>query len=393
MRNKSRFSKNEVDKFEINEDSDYYSEYRGFYPKNAEELSKKRSWNNISGSLSKIIWDWKLWIAKGYLVMLVGASGIGKSILLLRLCGCYTDGWNWLDGTKFEGEKGMVLWCEGEAAQSLNLSRAKLMGLDTSKLLMLFDDPFKDFDMENVEHNRALSDLAQNPNIKLIVIDSYSGVHAGDENSSEMNRNISFLAKLARDTQKPIILTHHLRKKGQFEGNVVNLDRVRGSSAIVQTARVIIAIDQPNPKSSVKRLNVIKNNLSVYPKPIGFRITDKGVQLLSAPQEPGTKSELDRCKVFLIHFLANGPVDAEAGKKAAEDEGLAQRTLDEAKKQLGVLSKKIGGSKGKWQWSLPGSDEDPCLPDFSGPQIPPNIPELPDSIGQLEPSIIGTIPF
>jgi hypothetical protein len=286
-------------------------------------------------------------------------SGIGKSMVLLRICGCYTNGWNYPDGSPYIGETGMVLWCEGEAAQSLNLIRARAMGLDTSKMLSLFDDPFIDLNMENRKHNMELARLAKFDAVKLVCVDSYSGVHAGDENNSDMNQNIKFFAKLARDIQKPIILTHHLRKKGQSEQNVITLDRVRGSSAIVQTARIVIAIDQPDPTSSIKRLNVIKSNLSAFPKPIGFKITGRGIEFLPAPTEPVTVTELDRAREFLLRILANGPVDADEITKLAKDEELTERTLDTAKSVLQIRSVKVGGSDGKWQWRRPGPLEPP----------------------------------
>jgi energy-coupling factor transporter ATP-binding protein EcfA2 len=366
-----------TDKFELEEDFSHLTDEKDEYlPEDPKELSLSRSWENISEQHYSTKWDWNQWIARGYLTMVVGMSGIGKSNLLLRICGCYTNGWDWPDGSKYIGKKCFVLWCEGEAAQSLNLTRAKNMGLDISRILTPFSDPFIDFDMEKVQHNRALSNLAHHKEVGLIVLDSYSGIHAGDENSSDMNRNIYFLARLTRDTQKSCILSHHLRKKGQFEGNIVTLDRVRGSSAIPQTARVVIAIDQPNPKSPIKRLNVIKSNLSAFPKPIGFKINEKGVQFVSAPLEQVKKSELGHCKYFLSKLLANGPVDAEVGLKAADDEGLGKRTLDEAKKQLGIITKRIGGSDGKWQWSLPGQEDMPDLPVISGPQVPPGMPVI-----------------
>ena len=47
--------------------------------------------------------------------------------------------------------------------------------------------------------------------------------------------------RLARDTGKPVLCTHHLRKKGLQDGEAVTLDRLRGSSATVQTARLVWA--------------------------------------------------------------------------------------------------------------------------------------------------------
>jgi len=355
--------KNKFDLTEGNANLSLEFEVESCKPKNFKEISEMYSWNNISAVHSRLDWCWQYWVARGYLTMLVGMSGIGKSSILLRLCGCFTNGWDYPDGSPYLGKKGMALWCEGEASQGLNLSRAKNMGLDTGRLLSLFRDPFIDFDMENNSHNKQFVQMASLPEVQIICIDSYSGVHAGDENHADMNQNTNFLAKVARDLRKPIILTHHLRKKGQFEKNIVDLDRVRGSSAIIQTARTVIAIDHPNLNSSIKRLNVIKSNLSAPPKPIGFKITEKGIVFSQPPIEIVAKKELDRAKEFLLRTLANGPAYADEITKLAKDEGIAERTLVSAKSLLHIQSKRVGGSNGKWQWRL-RDPSDPPLPPF-----------------------------
>lgn len=362
-----RDQKKFVDKFNTddpleNTDWGYGIELDALHNLTSRELINGYSWNNLSSIKTNVDWFWNNWIPYGYVTMLVGESGIGKSTLLLRLAGCVTEGWDLPDGSPYTGVKGLVLWCEGEASQALNLERASKMGINSRSMLSLFTDPIQDFDMEENSHNRQLAAMASREEVKLIVIDSFSGVHAGDENSAEMNRNINFLAKIARDTGKPIIITHHLRKKSQFEKNAVGIDRVRGSSAIVQCARSVIAIDQPDLRSPVKRIISIKSNLSAKPDPIGFRIADQGITFEKAPIQIIAKSELEKSREFLEKVLKDGPVDADVVNQKAVEAGLSKRTLDTAKNSLGVKSNRIGGSDGKWQWELPDPNEPRSIP-------------------------------
>ena len=121
IRNKlPKASKNGHQKFDFRDLVDFSDEEGQTAPGN---------WSALDGTLKPIEWDWPLWLAKGVLTMLSAKSGIGKSLLVLRIAGCYLNGWPWPDGTPFTGERGSILWCEAEAAQALNLERAKAWGL------------------------------------------------------------------------------------------------------------------------------------------------------------------------------------------------------------------------------------------------------------------------
>ena len=94
------------------------------------------TWADLDAVMGPIEWDWKNWLARGFLNISVGMTGEGKSYLALRICGSYLLGWDWPDGTPFTGKQGSVIWCEAEAAQAINLSRAKRMGLPLIEFLV-----------------------------------------------------------------------------------------------------------------------------------------------------------------------------------------------------------------------------------------------------------------
>ncbi|HHR85912.1 MAG TPA: hypothetical protein ENL23_06155 [Candidatus Acetothermia bacterium] len=132
---------------------------------------------------------------------------------------------------------------------------------------------------------------------------------------------------------------------------VVTLDRLRGSSAIVQPARVVLALDSPNRSDpNLRRLSQVKNNLAKYPNPIGLEITDTGIFFKAAPEPPSLKKEIDRAQDFLIELLEKGPVSSTQVLKATKSAGFSKKTSDRAKKQLGVISKR---KNDQWYWSLP----------------------------------------
>ena len=54
-------------------------------------------------------------------------------------------------------------------------------------------------------------------------------------------------------------------------------------------------------------------------------------------------------------LLAEGPVPSTKAKAYCQEAGIAPRTLDRAKKQLGVLARpRLDGEQKRWVWELPG---------------------------------------
>jgi len=309
------------------------------------------TWKKAAELLGPIEWEWTSWLPKGMLTILAGESGAGKSALALRLAGCFIEGWNWPDGQLFKDNPGAVLWVECEAAQALNLERAKKWGLPLDKLITPLNDPLADVDLSKPDNIAMLAVAALRDDIRLIIIDSLRGMHRGDENSSDSMTIIKWLAELARDTNKPIMLTHHLRKRGMFDNEGVEIERLRGSSAIVQTARLVWALDTPDiNQKERKRLQVIKSNLAKFPDPVGMDIDDQGVNFGEAPEPPRIETTAEKAADLLLALLSDQPMRASELQNEVEGAGISWISAKRAKAKLGIHSiKKDDG----WYWGLP----------------------------------------
>jgi putative DNA primase/helicase len=322
-------------------------------------MVKPTTWLDMESRVSDVSWAWELYLPNGFVTMVAGRSGSGKSSVVLRLCGCFTEGWDWPDGTPFTGEKGSVLWCEAEAAQAINLGRAKKYGLDLGKILTPFDDPLNDINLSNPIHKKRLREKAFLPQVKVIVIDSLKGANTSVENDSQIFEIVKFLAELSRDTGKVVILIHHLRKKGLGEDDNVTLDHIRGSSAITQTPRMVWAINSELDGSKENTFQVIKSNLGEFPPAIGFQITEDGVEFFEPTKSSGKHSQVREAEKILKDILHNGPYPARDIEILASKKGIAMRTFNEAKKNLGIQSKRIGGRNGFYVWILPPNQSEP----------------------------------
>ena len=315
---------------------------------------KPSTWADLSEILGPVTWSWERWLPDGMLTILAGEPGSGKSALALRLAATFTDGRDWPDGRSYAGQIGNVLWVECEAAQAINLNRAQKWRppIQLDHFLGPLGDPISTVHLDDPNGQLAVKRSALRPDVRLIVVDSLRGAHRGDENSSETAEVMIWLAELARDSGKPVLVIHHVRKRSaRDETGLVTLDRLRGSSAIVQPARVVLALDSPDPTNpSLKRLSEVKNNLAAFPDPIGLEITDTGLSFGLAPEAPVFEKQMDRAIDFLRELLANGPVPSTEVQAAGETAGFSIKTLNRAKGKLGAASER---KDDQWYWTLP----------------------------------------
>ena len=312
------------------------------------------TWADLAKHLPAIQWEWPGWIPRGLLTLLVGASGEGKSALALALAACVTQGRQWPDGTPVRNP-GAVVWAETESAQAVNLDRAQAWKLPLDRIHMpRVNDILETIQLDTAEGWASLEEVCRRPDVRLVIVDSLSGAHRRDENSAEIRDLLTRLASLAQAAGLAVVVVHHLRKRGLFDGGKVDLDRVRGSSVIVQWARVVLAIDRPNAEYEPDRVRLcqIKNNLARFPEPLGFEITDAGVHFGEAPQEPKAETQLDKATDLLKALLAREPVPSTRLQEEAEGAGVAWTTLKRAKEILGVVAVR-DGKTGRWSWALP----------------------------------------
>jgi|GEM_PF-2074681 len=317
---------------------------------------KPTTWADMEKLIGPISWRWRGWLPNGFVTLLVGESGMCKSQVALHIAKCCTTGEHWPDGTSFNGEPGTALWGEAESAQALNLSNGKAWDISLERFYTPFKDPMMAIELDKIEHQAEIERLAFLPEVKIIIVDSLRGAQRKDENSSEAAQCVFWLASLAMKTGKPVLLLHHLNKPPQDETGRININRIRGSSAIVQPARVIWAVDKPDPQSERRRLYVIKNNLCKFAPPIGITITDYGLQFCDSPREPRKLTLVDRGKEFLQALLSEKPLTPKEIFDKGKDLGFSDKTIRTAAEKLQVVYHRKGfGSGSEYLWSLPSN--------------------------------------
>lgn len=232
----------------------------------------------LDDHLGDVQWLWHNWLAMGFLTLLVGEPGTGKSMLALDIIKRVIQpelGWPLSPAPAPNGhglpKREYVVWVETEASQQMLRQRSASMGLLRDHLIIPpfeGNDLMSQPDMGSEEHKRILQEHIAGARPKLVVVDSLGGAHSRGENRIEDVRPmLDYLARLSRDYQFSMLGIHHLRKRGPQEDWGAALERVRGSTAFIAYPRVVLGLDTM-PASDALKWAVIKSNIGRKPTPI-----------------------------------------------------------------------------------------------------------------------------
>ena len=316
------------------------------------------TWEQQAAIVPQISWLWRPWLPMGMLSMCVGASEIGKSALSMMMARSVIGGSSWPDGT--EGPAGgLVVWYDTENAEAINHERARKWGVRLDMVLVpqLNHDPLSDVDLMEADGWAAFEMAVRTQGVRLVIVDSLGGAWL-DENDARVKTLVKRLGALARDAQVAILIVHHPRKLHLGEHDILTLDRVRGHSGIVQFARVIWALEKPDPGIDVVRCKVIKSNLGSKPESFGFEFNEGGLTWEEAPEEIKQETQADKAADLLKALLKDGPRPAQDIYDEGNGAGLSQMALKRAKKVLRIVSVRKAD---RWIWSLP--TREPYIPE------------------------------
>lgn len=183
--------------------------------------------------------------------------------------------------------------------------------------------------VENEAIVKQLTDLASDPECKLLILDPLIDVHDVDESDNpQMNFVLKILKKIAKEAKVALVTMHHVSKTNdRQEQRIGNADISRGASAIINKVRIAFTLlnasekdcsdygFQDHERNLWARMDDAKMNLSLAMlKPTWFRRV--GVRLLTGdvigviqyqPVEKNHQFMRNRvAELFLSHMLIQG---------------------------------------------------------------------------------------
>lgn len=319
----------------------------------------------------EVSWLWAGRLPLGRLSLLVGRPGEGKSFATLDWAARVSTGRDWPDGSSCEVGSVLLVSAEDDPGDTIR-PRLDAHDADPSQIHMLKGIYAHDkngkliegaFTLANIEALRQA--IATIGNVRLIVIDpigSYMGGKVDAHRDNEVRGVLAPLAALAQESNAAVVLVAHQRK-----GKAVNPDDMTlGSTGFVGLARSVLHLMRDPDDEDRRLLLPGKMNLAVPAPGLAFTIEGEPARVQWASdtvsitaaevlaKSSGGSSAGDKARDWLRDVLSDGPLASNEIKKMAEQDGLAWRTIERAKKQIGVRAMREGfGKGGRSLWAMP----------------------------------------
>jgi hypothetical protein len=210
------------------------------------------------------------------------------------------------------------------------------------------------------ETNKALSMLDKRveealdkTGARLLIMDpiqAYLGGSMDMNRANEAREMTKHLATIAEQRNCAIILIGHMNKAGGCKAAY----RGMGSIDFFAVARSVLLVGRVIGKDNYRAMVQIKNNLAPFGHPKAFELSEDGFEWIGdyeisvvdvlggyAPKE----SKLDQAKQLLRDLSEDkDSVSSNELIEIAKAEGISKRTMDNARKEMGLKSQKINNT-------------------------------------------------
>lgn len=302
-------------------------------------------------------WLWYPYIPFGKITVIQGDSGEGKTTLILNIAARLTLGK--LPQTVEVTEPMNVIYQTAEDGLSDTVKpRLLSAGADCSRIIVI-NESERNISMSDKRLEAAIA----HTHAKLVILDplqAYIGAQVDMHRANEIRPVMSHLASIAEKYGCAVVLIGHMNKAMGMKSTYRGL----GSIDITAAARsvLIVARDKENPNFRV--VAHVKSSLAPEGKTVAFELDpDSGFHFRGEYEcnideillGVGKRTKTDCSNEFLQDLLRDGRKSQREIISIARNIGISERTLNRAKKQLGIRSLKQGN---QWFWEMGGEKED-----------------------------------
>ncbi len=302
---------------------------------------------------SHVEWLWYPYIPCGKVTLLQGDPGEGKSTFIIHLVSVLTNAGTLPDGYKVKEAINVIYQCSEDGLADTVKPRLLEAGADCEKVAYITeDDTALTLDDERIES------AIKQANAKLLVIDplqAFIGQDSDMQSAVKMRKVLGRLADMASQNNCAVVLVGHMNKSNGGK----NLYRGLGSIDIAAIARSILMISRDKDEPSKRYMFPVKSSLAPEGDTIGFAFDRKiGFQWLGKCNvdidelmldNSGTTAKKDSAMLQLRIILADTDVPSIQIFKMMNQIGISRRTVQEAKKELGIQAYKKGNA---WYWHM-----------------------------------------
>ena len=301
----------------------------------------------------EVSWLWYPFIPYGKLTIIQGDPGDGKTTLVLNIAAWLSKG-EGLDSEMKLSEPVNVIYQSAEDGLADTVKpRLELAGADCERILVI-DEKEKSLSMVDERLEKAIV----RTKARMLILDPIQAYLGGgmDMNRANEARDMTKkLGALAEKYQCAIVLIGHMNKAA---GNKAAY-RGMGSIDFFAVARSVLLVGRVEGEPNIRAVVQIKNNLAAFGHPKAFALSENGFQWLgdyeiTADEVLGgiapKANKMEQAKRLLRELaLTTDAIQSNEIFDMADEQGISKRTLENAKRELGIRARKINNS---WYWEL-----------------------------------------
>ena len=301
----------------------------------------------------EVSWLWYPFIPYGKLTIVQGDPGDGKTTFVLNVAAKLSKG-EALDEAMMCEEPIHIIYQTAEDGLADTVKpRLEKAGADCTRISVI-DESDKSLSMADERLEEAL----QRTNAKLLILDPIQAYLGGgmDMNRANEARDMTKrLGALAEKYKCAIVLIGHMNKAA---GNKAAY-RGMGSIDFYAVARSVLLVGRIEGEPELRALVQIKNNLATFGHSKAFRLSENGFDWIGDYEitadevlggiAPKTNKTEQAKELLREHAEEKRMLPSNEIIELARQENISKRTLENAKKELGIRAKKINSI---WYWVL-----------------------------------------
>lgn len=303
----------------------------------------------------KVRWLWYPYIALGKITLLQGDPGDGKSTMMLNLIAELSRAGQLPNKMKIDAQIRSLYQCSEDDAYETIKPRLESFKANCGNVEFIDEEMVENLTLDDEKIREAI--VLFKP--QLVVIDplqSYIGEGCSIYTASRARKLMHNLSIWATKYQCAIVLVSHFTKNESAK----DLYRGIGSIDVVAAARSVLQVESDPENHNIKKVKQVKNSLAPQGEDVFYELSrDAGFQWLDIIQKSTVKTDRQKSKpiskteavaVFIADKLQDGMVPANEILELYKGMNLSDRTIRNAKKELGIKSIR---KDGLWYWSLP----------------------------------------
>lgn len=332
-----------------------------------------------------ISWVWPGWLGRGMVHILAGAPGCGKTTIALGLAAVITTAGSWPDGARQERAGNVLIWTGEDIVSKAIIPRLLAAGADCSHTHILTGvevpgEGTREF-IPSIDMLLLVDAARKIPDLDLVIIDPMIASVAGDAHKNvEVRRAMQPLVSMAEERNCAVWGLTHFTKGTAGKDPV---DRVTGSVAFGALARVVMAAARIRDEDDGDERRVFcrakSNNgpdtggweysmvvttvpgkpdteavVVAWGEPLDGAARDLLDQAVKSagPGPFKLKGACERAEAFLLKALSGGELSVGMVRELWEREPArpSWRTVETAKRALGIVSRRDSSAVGGWRW-------------------------------------------